>query len=151
MTRTFTGRHIAIILVAFFGVVIAVNIAMAWLASSTFGGLVVQNSYVASQKFNSWLEEAREQKALGWTLEAARTPDHHVLARLTSNGQPMADARLTALIRHPLGRAPQRTLQFRALAPGRYESVETLPQGRWIVHLHAATHGRQLDQLVDLP
>ena len=52
----FTGRHMAMILVTFFGIVIAVNITMARYASSTFGGLVVDNIYVASLNFNGWLE-----------------------------------------------------------------------------------------------
>ena len=45
--RPFTGRHMAAIMVAFFGVVIAVNVYMARLATSTFTGVVVENSYVA--------------------------------------------------------------------------------------------------------
>ena len=56
-TGPFTGRHITIIMVAFFAVVIAVNLLMARYATSTFGGVVVENSYVASQNFNKWLDE----------------------------------------------------------------------------------------------
>jgi nitrogen fixation protein FixH len=148
--RPFTGRHIAITLIAFFGTVIAVNFTMAYFASATFGGLVVDNSYVASQKFNGWLEKARAQKALGWSLEAARTADGRIAVTLASGGQPKADAQVSALVRHPLGQVPERTLLFRAVAPGRYESLEALPGGRWIVHLHAAAHGQQLDRLLDL-
>ena len=52
MPRTFTGRHMTMVLVAFFGTIIVVNFTMARFASSTFGGVVVENSYVASQHFN---------------------------------------------------------------------------------------------------
>jgi nitrogen fixation protein FixH len=55
----------AAIMVAFFAVVIAVNVYMARLASSTFTGVVVENSYVASQHFNRWLDEARAEERLG--------------------------------------------------------------------------------------
>jgi nitrogen fixation protein FixH len=58
MGRQFTGgtwRR----MVAFFGVVIAVNLTMARLAIGSFGGVVVENSYVASQKFNGWLDRPR--------------------------------------------------------------------------------------------
>jgi len=55
MTGRFTGWHMTFILVSFFAVVIAVNLTMAHFASSTFGGLVVENSYVASQKYDGWL------------------------------------------------------------------------------------------------
>ena len=60
-------------MVAFFGVVIAVNLLMAHYAVSTFSGTVVDNSYVASQEFNGWLGAARAQRALGWTVEVRRS------------------------------------------------------------------------------
>ena len=44
MTKAFTGRHMAAIMVAFFGVIIAVNFTMARFATATFGGRVVENS-----------------------------------------------------------------------------------------------------------
>lgn len=47
----FNGRHMTAILVAFFAVVIAVNVLMARFIICTFGGVVVENSYVASQHF----------------------------------------------------------------------------------------------------
>lgn len=146
----FTGRHMAIILVSFFGVVIAVNITMARYASSTFGGLVVDNSYVASQKFNGWLETARAEKALGWSADLVRRPDHHLAVTLATATGTLAGAHLSALARHPLGVMPERTLSFRDLGNGHYESAEALPAGRWIVHLEAAAQGRSLKQLVDL-
>lgn len=150
MTRKFTGRHAAIILVAFFGVVIAVNFTMAWLASTTFGGLVVKNSYVASQKFNGWLAQARAEKALGWSLDIRRE-DGRIAVAMQSAGQPMDDAILVATARHPLGRAPEMGLRFQPLGGGSYRSVELLPAGRWVVHLTASAQGRSVKRIVDLP
>ena len=75
MRKPFTGRHFTLIMVAFFGVVIAINLVMARYASATFGGVVVENSYVASQRFNSWLGKARTQDALGWDATATRERD----------------------------------------------------------------------------
>ncbi len=150
MNREFTGRHMAAILVAFFGVVIAVNFTMARYAVSTFGGLVVDNSYVASQKFNGWLEKARAEKRLGWSMDLQRRPDLRLTLTLRSGAGPMADAHVSALARHPLGVLPERTLRFRALGGGHYESLEILPAGRWIVHLKADAHGKEFNHLVDL-
>src|SRR3546814_4880371 len=70
--RPFTGRHAAMILIAFFGVVISVNIVMASFALSTFGGTVVDNSYVASQHYNEWLARADAQDRLGWNKNVDR-------------------------------------------------------------------------------
>ena len=58
------------IMLAFFGVIIAVNVVMATLASTSWTGLVVENSYVASQEFNRKAEESRAQAALGWNEPA---------------------------------------------------------------------------------
>jgi nitrogen fixation protein FixH len=148
--KPFTGRHMAAILIAFFGVVVAVNITMAVFASRTFGGLVVDNSYVASQKFNGWLEQARQEKALGWELEAARAANGRLAVALSSAGAPLGDARLSGFARHPLGRAPERPLSFRANGPGHFASVEPLPAGRWIIHLKVTAHGRALHRIVDV-
>lgn len=148
--KRFTGRHMAMILVAFFGVVIVVNLTMATLATTTFGGLVVDNSYVASQKFNGWLEQAREEAALGWDLEVTRGEKGRIEATLSTQGQAMPGAHLIALARHPLGREPERSLTFEPLGAGRYQSVEALPAGRWIMHVRASMDGRAVNRLVDL-
>ncbi len=148
--KRFTGRHMTMILVAFFGVVIAVNFTMAWFASATFGGLVVENSYVASQEFNGWLEKARTEKALGWTLDLKRGPAERLDVRLASEGKALPGARVSILANHPLGRLPERTLTFRDLGAGRYESIEALPDGRWILHVEAMARGRVIHRIVDL-
>lgn len=150
MTRKFTGRHIAAILVAFFGVVIAVNFTMAFLASSTFGGLVVKNSYVASQKFNDWIQQARDEDALGWTLETERLQDGRLKLSLSNAEGPLVGAVVTATARHPVGRDEDVTLAFRALGDGAYESITALPEGRWLVHVRASLNGAQINRMVDL-
>lgn len=140
MRRTFTGRHMAAIIVSFFGVVIAVNLTMAHLALSTFGGIVVENTYVASQEFNGWLEDERRQRALGWDAITTWRPDNRLSVRLL--GVPGA-ARVAATARHPLGRVPDRSLAFEPTGGGRFESTSALPEGRWIVRLEVTAAGEQ--------
>ena len=140
MTREFTGRHMAIILIAFFGVVVAVNLLMARLAGSTFGGIVVENSYVASQKFNHWLDEAAAEKALGWQAAAVRLPDGKV--EVTLSGMASGGLALDVVARHPLGRMPDRALAFVALGGGRFVSTSVLPQGRWRLRLAVRQDGK---------
>ncbi len=60
-----TGLKVFLIACAFFGVIIAVNILLAVKAVSTFPGLEVPNSYVASQTFDA---DRTAQESLGWTL-----------------------------------------------------------------------------------
>jgi nitrogen fixation protein FixH len=138
------------ILVAFFGVVIAVNFTMATFASRTFGGLVVENSYVASQKFNGWLSQARAEKALDWTLDLRRGQGGRLDARLSTEDKGLDGARIDVLARHPLGQLPERELHFRSLGDGRYESVEALPAGRWILHVEAKAERHAVHRIIDL-
>lgn len=134
--RRFTGRHMALILTLFFAVVIAVNFTMATLAIKGFGGTVVDNSYVASQAYNGWLEAARVQARLGWTAQVALDPSRHV--RVTLNdaaGTRLKGARVTGIAEHPLGRLPDRALAFRETAQGVYTASAALHDGRWQVAL----------------
>lgn len=116
------------ILIGFFAVVIAVNLLMATVAVRTFGGTVVENSYVASQKFNGWLAEARAQQGLGWRDEVTLDEARHVRMMLNVRG-----AAMTALAEHPLGRATEIRLGFHEAKPGLYRSDRALPAGRWRV------------------
>ncbi|MFN7052645.1 MAG: FixH family protein, partial [Gemmobacter sp.] len=60
-----TGRQVFAFTAGAFGIIIAVNVLMAYKAVSTFPGLEVKNSYVASQNFDT---ERRAQEALGWDM-----------------------------------------------------------------------------------
>lgn len=145
MTKTFTGRHMLAIIVGFLVVVIAVNLVMARFAITTFGGTVVDNSYVASQKFNRWLDEAQAQSTLGWRLTADRSGDHAVVS---FSGAP--DVQIDGTAIHPLGRLPSMTLHFGRTARGRFRSLEQLPAGRWRLEfrvIHGVRHARFLDEV----
>lgn len=132
--KPFTGRHITAILVTFFGIVIAVNFLMAHYATSTFGGVVVENSYVASQKYNGWLDEAAREKALGWKASASRQADGRIAVDLTGAPQGVL---LEADARHPLGRMADQTLRFAPVGANRFVSETPLPAGRWTLRLAA--------------
>lgn len=128
MAKGINGWHVAAMFVAFFGTVIAVNFTMASFASSTFGGIVVENSYVASQNYNDWLAEAEASEKLGWSV-TPRRDDSGQLVLLTQSVP--AGAAVEAMARHPLGHQPDVALTFEAQPDGRYVAREALPAGRW--------------------
>lgn len=127
----FTGRHMAAVMLGFFGIVIAVNVLMATLAAGTFGGVVVENSYVASQQFNRWLDQAGAERGLGWHADIRRAADGTIAVAL--KGVP-AGATVTGEAWHPLGRAPDRVLHFAPAGTG-FRSRETFPAGRWRIRI----------------
>jgi|SRR5512139_1136402 nitrogen fixation protein FixH len=139
MTTRFTGWHMATLLVAFFGVVIAVNLIMARYASSTFGGIVVENSYVASQEFNGWLDAAKDQEKLGWEAVTAWRPDGRLAVTVRGPGE---GAKLSGVARHPLGRLPDIRLEFDRNGSGRFLSQQAVPDGRWTLRLELVDGGR---------
>jgi nitrogen fixation protein FixH len=131
----FTGWHMTTILIAFFGVVIAVNLVMARFAVSTFGGTVVDNSYVASQNYNRWLAAAEKQSQLGWKTTISLDPSRRVLVRARKAGLPINGLTVSGIATHPLGRAPSIPLSFAVSASGDYRARQSLPKGRWKVAL----------------
>lgn len=149
MTREFTGRHMLAAMLAFFGVIIVVNLIMAGFATRTFGGKVVENSYVASQKYNGWLAEARAQRKAGWkgelTLDSDRRP---ILVAAIGRG-PLAGATVTAVARHPVGRKDDIALGFEEIGPGVYRASESLPAGRWTLHFNASQGAREYRMIED--
>lgn len=128
----FTGRHMALVLVIGFGIVAAVNFYMASLAVGGFHGVVVENSYVASQKFNTWLAEAEKARALGWDVRPGRAEDGHVLIE-TANVP--AGAQVEAELRRPIGERQFESLVFDAGRDGRFRSRSPVDAGRWTMRL----------------
>ena len=143
--KHFTGRHATMILVAFFGVVISVNIVMASFALSTFGGTVVDNSYVASQHYNEWLARADAQDRLGWDRSVTVDESRHVRLTVRKDGVLVEGLRIVATLRHPLGQTPARAMRFAPAADGTLRSLDALPAGRWQLDLsvhHGADEAR---------
>ncbi|ABD27009.1 integral membrane protein linked to a cation pump-like protein [Novosphingobium aromaticivorans DSM 12444] len=139
--RPFTGKKMAAILVAFFAVVISVNVLMARLATSTFGGVVVNDSYLAGQHFNRWLKEAKVEQALGWKGDLARDGQGHAeIALFDSMGKPISAARVTAIAEHPLGRRPLADLVLHETLPGVYAAP--LEAGRWRLRVTVEAEGK---------
>ncbi|MEL7446686.1 MAG: FixH family protein [Pseudomonadota bacterium] len=133
MNREFTGRHMAMVLIIGFGIVAIVNFYMASLATGGFHGVVVENTYVASQKFNDWIDEAKKDEALGWTAEMFRDDAGHVIA--TTIGVPEG-ATVTAELRRPLGTKEFASLTFARGEDGVFRSTESVKPGRWTARLN---------------
>lgn len=137
IARRFTGWHMTTILIGFFGVVIAVNLVMASSAVRTFGGTVVDNSYVASQRFNGWIAATRAQDSLGWRARAQGAPGGTLIVELTDAAGPVDGALVAIEAEHPLGRIPGRAFALAGMGRGRYAALHALPTGRWRIRIEA--------------
>ncbi|MBU2962567.1 FixH family protein [Citreicella sp. C3M06] len=149
MARDFrlNGWHVLAIFVGAFGVIIGVNLALAWNAVATFPGLEVANSYVASQTFDA---RRSAQEALGWTVEATAADGQIVLAITDAKGYPVQPKTLNAKVGRTTSAKDDRTPEF--TFDGRaYSASDPLAPGYWNVWLSAeAFDGTQFQQRLSL-
>lgn len=131
--RTFTGRKMFLTILAFFGVIIAVNGLMLTLAVQSFGGLVVGNSYVASQHFNDDIAAARTQPIRGWDLSlSSGTEGNIALVVKDRDGAALGGLALTLEMARPTHERSTMMLDPVEISAGLYTASASLPAGRWI-------------------
>lgn len=128
--RPFTGRHMLAITVTFFGVIIAVNILMAVISMRTWTGLVVDNSYVASQQYQEKLEAHRVQADAGWQSNL-EYENGRIRLDLVAEGAPVAVGGLTIRLNRPIGTRDDVLVDLVAQPDGSYAVDVALGAGMW--------------------
>jgi len=131
--RKFTGRHALMVFVGSFGLIIAVNIALAYSAITTFPGLEVKNGYIASQEFNT---RRATQEALGWTVDVTYSGGLVMMAITGADGAPVRAARVDASIGRATERKSDVTPEFSFDGAAYVAPVELRP-GKWDLRLKA--------------
>lgn len=131
--RRLTGRAVLMIAVGAFGVILAANLTLAYNAVNTFSGLVVQNSYIASQQFDARREA---QEALGWTLDVAHDGERLRLDFTDASGAVVRPATLAFTIARPNSRHEDGTALLSAFEGG-YVADLPLGPGNWNIDISA--------------
>ena len=135
MAAPITGRKVLAMFIAFFGVIIAVNLTMAYFAIGTFPGMDVKNSYVASQTFD---DDRDAQVALGWTVTVTYKEGELVVAVVDNSGQPADVAKFDALVGRPTHVREDQTPVFQQ-RHGVFTAPVTLNPGLWNLRLKATS------------
>ncbi|PYE82455.1 FixH family protein [Pseudoroseicyclus aestuarii] len=138
-----TGRHVLAMFLGAFGVIIAVNLVLAFTAVRTFSGMEVANSYVASQSFDRRREA---QEALGWTPQVSYADGILRLAVHDAAGGTVDPARFSAVVGRPTMRRQDHALDFDA----RGRAPLLLAPGRWRIDLQGETGGAPFVQALTL-
>lgn len=141
--KAFTGRHMLAIMVAFFGVIIAVNLLMATFARTSWTGLVVQNTYVASQQFNERVAKQRAQAALGWEGRLTLADGEISYSLADATGTAVAVDSVTASFRRPAYEAEDWQVALQRRPDGAFSIVTPLRDGIWIVSTVATVANHQ--------
>jgi nitrogen fixation protein FixH len=130
--KEFTGKHMLATMVAFFGVIITVNLVMARFAVTTWSGLVVPNTYVASQQFNAKAAESRAIAALGYQVALGSGVDGLSVSFSDSSGKPAFADSILVQLRRPVGTDQDRELVLMQGPDGAYRAAGQLAEGEWI-------------------
>src|SRR5436305_2810706 len=93
--RSLTGRKVLAMMIAFFGVVIGVNLIMMRFAIQTLPGTEVDSAYSASLAYEKEITAARDQNARKWKVDAHVERGREGAATLEieardSDGQPVS-------------------------------------------------------------
>ena len=145
--RKLTGWHVLFGFVAAFGVIITVNLVMAYNAVSSFPGLEVKNGYIASQSFD---KRRLAQEALGWRAYVELRDGLMQVTLTDRNGKSVQVGKLQALVGRPTSDRDDFTpeLSYNGRA---YVGPVRLAQGKWIVHLTAVSlEGAPFAQRLDV-
>jgi len=131
------GRHVLWGLIAFFGVIFAVNGAFIYYALATHPGDDVKDAYVAGIEFNREIAEKREQQKLGWQANLTIRSDGRggqfmELAFVDKQGKPVRGLKIKAKLRHPELAKLDRPIKFALIKPGVFRAdVDEPPAAQW--------------------
>lgn len=130
---TITGWHVLAAVVAFFGVVVAVDSAFLIAAYRSHPGQVSVTPYEDGLAFNREVARRRAQVALGWTAAVAPSAGGLVVELRDSVGAPVSGQQLSGLLRRPATEAGEFRLTFSEASPGHYLARVRPAPGAWDV------------------
>jgi nitrogen fixation protein FixH len=139
--KQFTGKHMLAIMIAFFSVIVGVNLLMAYFANSTWSGLVVANGYVASQSFDKDLARAKAQDSLGWTVNLSHLDGRIRITFADKDSNLIEGLAITGALERTVTDKQDQTLAFTSMGAGVYTAPATLTPGVWEVEIDAKGNG----------
>jgi nitrogen fixation protein FixH len=145
--RPLTGRLVLLIAAGAFLFMLIPNIILTVFAVDTFSGLVVPNSYVASQSFD---RDRNAQLALGWTVGIAHENGAVRVTIVDAAGSTVRPEMLSVTVGRPTTTRDDRTLAL-AETPTGYAAEVDLAPGGWRAEIVAtAADGTRFHQSRDL-
>lgn len=130
--RKLTGWHILAMFGTGFGIIIAVNLFLAFQAVRTFPGLEVSSGYADSQTFDV---RRHAQEALGWSASVEAGTDSISLTLVDTEGRPVYPAELEALLTRPTTQADDQLLALVRGPNGTLVAPAAMAPGRWRLRL----------------
>src|SRR5258708_2797403 len=135
--RPITGRFVLIVTVAFFAVVISVNMVMMRLAIATLPGTEVDSAYSASLAYQKEIHAAQQQDERDWKVDAHLARERDGTARLNvgakaPGGAPLAGLSVFAHLQRPTDRRADQPFDVTETGGGSYLGVaHGVAAGQW--------------------
>jgi nitrogen fixation protein FixH len=130
-----------VVLIGFFAAVLAANLTLVYFARHSWTGLVVQNSYVASQKFNENTVAMAKAAQIEVRIDVTKA---QLQITLRGRSGQMVDARAVALkLGRPSHEGEDRTIFLAAQGEGVFSAPQTLSHGQWSGTVSADVPGQE--------
>ena len=131
-----TGLMVLGFMIAFFAIIVGVNVFMAHAAISTFGGVETASSYHAGQMFERDVAMAKAQDAQHWQVDAklTRAADGMTLIDVSARDKTGAPARgvdASMQFAGPTDRRLDRAVAVHQTEPGHFVGNADLAAGQW--------------------
>jgi nitrogen fixation protein FixH len=144
-TRHFTGRHMLIIMVSFFAVIFTANMCLVYYANHSWTGLVVQNSYVASQEFNATTQKL-EQAAADFHATLNYQNGKLKITLRDNSGKAANIQNVVARLGRPSHEGEDKSIALSGSGDGDFAADIVLGRGQWSGAVSADVIGRTLWQ-----
>lgn len=134
------GWHVAAGMVAFFGVIFAVNGYFLASALNTHTGIVSKQPYRKGLDYNRRIAADARQQELGWRHGIALAPDRRSVEMNLADrhGQPVTGLLVEGFIGRPSTEQHDVRFNLREVAPGRYKAdIAGLAPGNWLLQVAA--------------
>lgn len=148
--KPLTGRKVFFMLIAFFGVVIAVNMIMMKLAILTLPGTDVDSAYRASLAYEREIVAAHDQNSRNWKVDAdiQRAPDGGATLQVEARdnqGRPMSGLKFKGRFERPTDKRADQPVTLAETGNGIYRgSAPLMAPGQWDLILEGDAAGQRM-------
>ena len=136
-SKPLTGTKVLLMLVAFFGIVISVNVTMAKLAIATLPGTDVDSPYAAGLAYDREISAAQDQAARKWQVSAhiERRADGHAVLQVEARdaaGQPVTGLKFAGRLERPTDKRADLAVELAEAGIGIYRgNAASVAPGQW--------------------
>ncbi|WP_017931800.1 FixH family protein [Robiginitomaculum antarcticum] len=134
--KELTGKHVLVMVLVFFGVIIGVNAIFIAKAVQSFSGEDIKGSYRQGLEYNKTLSARAQQTQLGWQvktnwIEESEGRQRFVVLLMDKSGNAVRSLNVEGTFRHPTDLSKDLSVKFSNLGDGRYEAMVNLSNGQW--------------------